>query len=41
MALILMTSVTAVVAINEVCVMVCVDVPDDAIRVDCTKEPFN
>ena len=41
MALILITSVTAVVAIKEVCVMVCVDVPDDAARVDCTKVPLS
>ena len=38
---IFITSFTAVVTINDVCVMVCVAVPDDAIRVDCTKEPFN
>jgi hypothetical protein len=40
-ALIFMTSVTAVVAINDVCVMVCVLVPDDAMRVDWTNVPFS
>ncbi len=36
-----MTSVTAVVAIRDVCVMVCDDPPDEAIRVDWMLVPFN